>query len=211
MGTSRSLPSLAHLHVATMMRKAVIGALAASALAFPALAVRDHVATALVVMNGDQDPSDVCLPKDGVRAVRDAALDFITCSTEAVMDYLSDSDELCMNIQGKMMEFMMMDESDQVRTVGEAVGECVTTALMPIIDTDGDGCASAGEVADFVLIAPDLFDMSPREVKEISCAIDILLTQSLGKNYFCPEDVHKIGSIIDYIEENEEELGELVD
>merc|ERR1719383_1357211 len=107
------------------MRKAVIGALAASALAFPALAVRDHVATALVVMNGDQDPSDVCLPKDGVRAVRDAALDFITCSTEAVMDYLSDSDELCMNIQ---------DESDQVRTVGEAVGECVTTALMPIID-----------------------------------------------------------------------------
>jgi len=42
-------------------------------------------------------------------------------------------------------------------------------------------------------------------------AIDILLTQSLGKNYFCPEDVHKIGSIIDYIEENEEELGELVD
>ena len=40
-----------------MMRKAVIGALAASALAFPALAVRDHVATALVVMNGDQDPS----------------------------------------------------------------------------------------------------------------------------------------------------------
>ena len=84
------------------------------------------------------------------------------------MDYLSDSDELCMSIQGKMMEFMMMgecharahlsrcsaqwraqrdpsscarapaDESDQVRTVGEAVGECVTTALMPIIDTDGE-------------------------------------------------------------------------
>ena len=87
---------------------------------------------------------------------------------------------------------------------------------------------STGEVADLVLLAPDLFDLSPREVKEITwcerelycmaclawlgahgrmsasvtrgpslrpsrSAIDILLTQSLGKNSFCPDDVHQIG------------------
>jgi len=70
---------------------------------------------------------------------------------------------------------------------------------------------STGEVADLVLLAPDLFDLSPREVKEITCAIDILLTQSLGKNSFCPDDVHQIGSIIDYVKENDRELSDLVD